>query len=284
MAGIRNSLKLISQSSTLLKCWQTNTHCLNKDCSNTWTPSTSLLSKRNLSLSPTVRGMEEFFDTPERINDRQVKSGASWSKSLLRKKSIEDLHKLWFILLKERNMLNTLEHYCIEEDEPIPGEDRIEKVAESMSNLRDVIEERENAKNMLLHGTPDNRQSEWRKSSLGNTYLYRYKEHLIPEELQLDKRRDKHADMAYFEGRLEEMHLRMEETRIKRRDQYYYRIRMKYAALRRNNPNLPVKVPKWYMDKFKTTWKYGIHPMLPILSRPTDYRFHKAKAPRPSPS
>jgi len=284
MAAIRNSLKLVSQSSTLLKCWQTNTHCLTKDCLNAWIPSTSLLSKRNLSLSPTVKGMEEFFDTPERINNREVKSGASWSKSLLRKKSIEDLHKLWFILLKERNMLNTLEHYCIEEDEPIPGEDRIEKVAESMSNLRDVIEEREHAKNMLLHGTPDNKQSEWRKSALGTTYLYRYREHFIPEELQLIKKRDKHADMAYFQGRLEEMHLRMEETRIKKRDQYYYRIRMKYAALRRNNPKLPVKVPKWYMDKFKTTWKYGIHPMLPILDRPRDNRFYKAKAPRPPPS
>jgi len=255
-----------------------------QDGSNVWTTTSLSSSKRHLSLTSSAWGMDDFFDTSERINERKVKSGASWSKSLLRKKSIEDLHKLWFVLLKERNMLNTLEHYCIEEDEPIPGEDRIEKVAESMSNLRDVIEEREQAKNRLLHGTPDNTQSEWRKSALGYPYLYRYKEHLIPEELQLVRKRDKHADMAYFEGKLEEMHLRMEETRIKKRDQYHYKIRMKWNSVRRNNPNLPVKVPKWYMDKFKTTWKYGIHPMLPILSKPRDYRFHKTKAPRPTAS
>ena len=48
------------------------------------------------------------------------------------------------------------------------------KVAESMSNLRDVIEEREEAKNMLVHGTPDGiggsrvRDFLWHTSSVGN--------------------------------------------------------------------------------------------------------------------
>jgi len=275
MAGIRFSWRLFSQTVQITKNWKIG--CNLENTCKVWSCTANV--PRYLHVSPSTYGMDDFFDTSDRIGERQVKSGSSWSKSLLRKKSIEDLHKLWFVLLKERNMLNTLEYYCIDEDEPMPGPDRLEKVAESMSNLRDVIEERERAKNMLLHGTPDKRQREWRKSPLGLPYLYRPREHFIPEELQLVKRGDRHADMAYFDRRLEEMHLRMEETRMKKRDQYKYSIRLKWNRLRRNNPHLPRKTPKWYMDKFKTTWKYGIHPSLPIFNRPHDERFHKTKGP-----
>lgn len=280
MAGIRCSLKVLSLSVNTFvgKCWQSNSLCTLHTTLKAWSPTTTL--PRFLHMSSSVNGMEEFFDSPERMGKREVRSGSSWSKSLLRKKSIEDLHKLWYVLLKERNMLNTLEFHCIDEDEPMPGPDRLEKVAESMSNLRDVIEEREHARNMLLHGTTDKRISEWRKSPLGTYYLHRKKEHFIPEELQLIRRRDNREDMAYFDGRLEEMHLRMEETRMKRRDQYNFKIRLKWNALRRSNPDLPAKVPKWYKDKFKTTWKYGIHPSLPIFMKPQDNRFHFTKTPK----
>ena len=74
---------------------------------------------------------------------------------------------------------------------------------------------------------------------------------------------------------------RMEETRMKKRDQYNFKIRLKWNALRRNNPDLPAKVPKWYKDKFQTTWKYGIHPALPIFVKPRDNRFHYTKTPKP---
>lgn len=278
MAGIRNSLRILLHSVNIVKCCQRNSICSLETAFKVWNSQAAF--PRLLHVSASNNGMEEFFDSSERIGKRDIRSGCSWSKSLLRKKSIEDLHKLWYVLLKERNMLNTLEHYCIDEDEPIPGPDRLEKVAESMSNLRDVIEEREHAKNMLLYGTPDNRMSEWRKSPLGLSYLYRSKEHFIPEELQLIKRGDKQEEMAYFNGRLEEMHLRMEETRIKKRDQYNFKIRLKWNALRRNNPDLPARPPKWYKDKFKTTWKYGIHPALPILVKPRDDRFHYTKTPK----
>uniref|UniRef100_H2ZFI3 Large ribosomal subunit protein uL29m n=1 Tax=Ciona savignyi TaxID=51511 RepID=H2ZFI3_CIOSA len=122
-------------------------------------PGKAIISKpiffKQIHSSSRQNGLEEFFDDPKHFGLRELKSGSSWSVDLLRRKSTEDLHKLWFVLLKERNMLQTLELHCKTEDEPIPGPDRLEKVAESMSNLRDVLDEREEARNMLLVGAPD---------------------------------------------------------------------------------------------------------------------------------
>lgn len=58
--------------------------------------------------SPLRRGLEEFYDTKNhlRVNENPV-AGRAWEASELRRKSFTDLHKLWYVLLKERNALLT---------------------------------------------------------------------------------------------------------------------------------------------------------------------------------
>ncbi|XP_044290335.1 39S ribosomal protein L47, mitochondrial [Varanus komodoensis] len=73
-------------------------------------------------------GLEEFFDDPQNWGKTEVKSGDSWTVEQLRGKSSEDLHKLWFVLLKERNMLLTLEQEAKRQRLPMPSPERLDKV------------------------------------------------------------------------------------------------------------------------------------------------------------
>uniref|UniRef100_H2ZFI4 Uncharacterized protein n=1 Tax=Ciona savignyi TaxID=51511 RepID=H2ZFI4_CIOSA len=132
---------------------------------------------------------------------------------------------------------------------------------------------------MLLVGAPDATPGEWRKSALGATYWYKYKEHLLPPHLG-KQYGDKPAEIATFGRKLEEWHLRMEEKKMKKRGSYYYRIGLKWGRLRSANPHLPTKPPTWWMKRFKTTWKYGIHPDKAVILPPYDDRFYWGGRPK----
>lgn len=70
----------------------------------------------------------EFFDDPKNWGADEVRTGRSWKLDELRIKSNSDLHKLWFVLLKERNMLFTMEHECNVEWELFPSPERLDRV------------------------------------------------------------------------------------------------------------------------------------------------------------
>lgn len=77
----------------------------------------------------------EFFDDKKNWNENEVKHGRHWTTDELRIKSNTDLHKLWFVLLKERNMLMTMEHECNEKGHLFPSPERIGEIR-LLSNLR----------------------------------------------------------------------------------------------------------------------------------------------------
>lgn len=108
--------------------------------------SRSLGLHRGFHTSRVSPGLEEFFDNEKNWNVKEVRVGRGWALSDLRPKSNQDLHKLWFVLLKEYNMLLTME-YNLEtlHGRTFPNPERIDKVQESMENIETVVKERNKA-------------------------------------------------------------------------------------------------------------------------------------------
>ena len=61
---------------------------------------------------------------------------------MLRRKSTDDLQKLWFVLLKERNALLTEKATCKRLGVLMPQPDRWVKVKKSMARIKFVLHER----------------------------------------------------------------------------------------------------------------------------------------------
>jgi hypothetical protein len=56
--------------------------------------------RRCLELSAARRDLNEFFEEEKVRGEMKVRVGRAWKTDELRLKSSEDLHKLWFVLLK----------------------------------------------------------------------------------------------------------------------------------------------------------------------------------------
>lgn len=116
----------------------------------------------------------EFFDDEKNWGANQVKSGRSWTKDELRIKSNTDLHKLWYVLLKERNMLLTMEEDAKTECRLFPSPERLDKVEESMENLESVVRERNKAYHLLETGETGERPGKMETNILGLNFYHKY--------------------------------------------------------------------------------------------------------------
>ncbi|KAK4568498.1 hypothetical protein RGQ29_004061 [Quercus rubra] len=87
--------------------------------------------------------LQEFFEADRNIDDdKPVVYGRSWKASELRLKSWDDLNKLWYVMLKEKNMLMTQRQMLHSQNLRFPNPERIPKVRKSMCRIKQVLTER----------------------------------------------------------------------------------------------------------------------------------------------
>lgn len=68
--------------------------------------------------------------------------GGDWKAWMLRNKSTDDLHKLWFVLLIERNALLAEKQECKRRQIIMPNPSRKVKVQKSMARIKFILHER----------------------------------------------------------------------------------------------------------------------------------------------
>jgi len=163
------------------------------------TPRSSLLSCQKISvppqtvaslhITPVRRDLNEFFETEKNRGQKNVWVGREWRLDELRLRSNQDLHKLWYILLKERNMLLTMEHAYKEEYVAMPNPERRDKVEMSMENLEEVVRERNRAFHQLEVGISGEREREYRRDWKGQIVPYQPNEHELPLSMNPEYRR-----------------------------------------------------------------------------------------------
>ncbi|PON61074.1 Ribosomal protein [Parasponia andersonii] len=80
------------------------------------------------SLRTEYNPLAEFFEADRSAeDDKPVVYGRSWKASELRLKSWDDLQKLWYVLLKEKNMLMTQRQMLHAQNLRFPNPERIPK-------------------------------------------------------------------------------------------------------------------------------------------------------------
>lgn len=150
---------------------------------------TPVTNPRPIHTSSTTLDVMDFFDNQDYWGAAKVRVGRSWLQDELRLKSNEELHKLWFVLLKERNMLLTMQEAYKEANKHMPNEERIDKVQESMENLEEVVRERNRAYFELETGGSGERERVIRQGPFGLPVGYAVREHALPYRLNTSYRK-----------------------------------------------------------------------------------------------
>lgn len=141
----------------------------------------NVITRKSFHTTNPFQDLMEFFDTKKNWKETNIKVGRAWKLDELRIKSNTDLHKLWYVLLKERNMLYTMEHACNEKVRLFPNPERIDKVQESMNNIETVVRERNVAYYQLETGETGERPVTNVVNVFGLPEKYEKSEHFLPK-------------------------------------------------------------------------------------------------------
>lgn len=136
LSSLSASLPQISHSSN------TNTRSIHTTTAVQADPAKSAL------LTGINSGLAQFFH-----NQQVGPVGESWTATQCRVKSAVDLQKLWFVLLKERNMLATYKHNCFLYKITPMFIDRVNKVKVSMRAIKQTLGERQREYRTAINDT-----------------------------------------------------------------------------------------------------------------------------------
>ncbi|GMR48596.1 hypothetical protein PMAYCL1PPCAC_18791, partial [Pristionchus mayeri] len=127
-----------------------------------------------------------FFDEEPNFNQSELRPrkrpGRSWTPDELRLKGNTDLHALWFVCLKERNMLLTMQKAYVSKARHMPNPERLDRVEETMEAIKLVIDERDEAVLRLETGDGARPPQRTVTSFMGFTYKQEATEHLTNDE------------------------------------------------------------------------------------------------------
>ncbi|XP_061390306.1 large ribosomal subunit protein uL29m [Musca vetustissima] len=220
------------------------------------------LKGRHFSTSQPKSDLMQFFDDPKNWPENEVKVGRAWKLDELRIKSNKELHQLWYVLLKERNMLLTMEHECNEKMELFPSPERLDKVKISMENLETVVRERNKAYHLLETGETGERPQRLVANNLGIRYMYKSVEHVLPPFMNV--RWIKTRSIGYGGRAVRKFLLKYREKLYNEKRKAKNRSRNEVMMLLRRNPNMDVdflkrKFPNVNIDKLKESDKIRGH-------------------------
>ncbi|KAI8848688.1 mitochondrial 39-S ribosomal protein L47 (MRP-L47)-domain-containing protein [Chytridium lagenaria] len=90
------------------------------------------------------RGLLDFFDSEKGWSWRENEkpTGRAWTAAELRGKSFEDLHRLWWVCLKEINLLESQRLEAFRFRRKFPHDDRVKQVRLTMRRVKVVLWER----------------------------------------------------------------------------------------------------------------------------------------------
>ena len=108
--------------------------------------STSRMLRRRPMVQPGMygRGLEQFFDVAVKSGET-ASAGRAWKAAELRRKSQVELHELWHVLTRERNMLASEKHAARRVGGRMNDASRVRKVRKSMMRIKVVLGERSRA-------------------------------------------------------------------------------------------------------------------------------------------
>uniref|UniRef100_A0A1B0BUH4 Large ribosomal subunit protein uL29m n=1 Tax=Glossina palpalis gambiensis TaxID=67801 RepID=A0A1B0BUH4_9MUSC len=210
------------------------------------------LGNRYFSTPSATKSLMEFFDDSKNWIENEVKVGRAWKLDELRIKSNKELHQLWYILLKERNMLLTMEHECNDQMELFPSPERLDKVKISMNNLETVVRERNKAYHLLETGETGERPQRLISNCLGLRHIYRSSEHVLPPYMNV--KWIKSRSIGYGGKAVRKFLLLYREKLYNEKRKAKNRARNEVMMLLRRNPNidrniLHSKYPNVNIDK-----------------------------------